>query len=262
MYEDDPQDTRLRRARRGRLRRRIRSGGAIIGTREVVGAVRRPPSMRAFHDGRYATQNVVVAAAGAVDHDRIVELASRRPSATRPRLDAPPAPLALPGTAQARTSASSRKDTEQYHVALGAPGLARDDDRRFALRVLDTILGGSSSSRLFQEVREQRGLAYSVYSFTRALRRTRARSALPRHAAGQRAEGDEGRQRRARQACCADGITAEELDARQGERQGPRRAGAGVDGGAHEPPRLLGAGRHAGAHGRRGRRAHRRGHAR
>ena len=51
-------------------------------------------------------------------------------------------------------------------MALGAPGLARDDERRFALRILDTVLGGTSSSRLFQEVREQRGLAYSVYSFT------------------------------------------------------------------------------------------------
>ena len=57
------------------------------------------------------------------------------------------------------------KETEQYHVCLGAPGLARDDERRFALRVLDNILGGTSSSRLFQEVRERRGLAYSVYSF-------------------------------------------------------------------------------------------------
>ena len=61
-----------------------------------------------------------------------------------------------------------RKDTEQYHVCLGGPGLSRHDDRRFALRVLDTIFGGTSSSRLFQEVRERRGLAYAVYSFTSA----------------------------------------------------------------------------------------------
>jgi predicted Zn-dependent peptidase len=58
-----------------------------------------------------------------------------------------------------------RKETEQTHVCLGGQGIARDDDRRFALRVLDTVLGGASSSRLFQEVREKRGLAYSVYSF-------------------------------------------------------------------------------------------------
>jgi predicted Zn-dependent peptidase len=61
-----------------------------------------------------------------------------------------------------------RKDTEQFHVCLGGHGLSRHDDRRFALRVLDTIFGGTSSSRLFQEVREQRGLAYAVYSFTSA----------------------------------------------------------------------------------------------
>ncbi len=69
------------------------------------------------------------------------------------------------------------KETEQYHVCLGAPGIARDDERRFALRVLDNILGGTSSSRLFQEVREKRGLAYSVYSFQSLLRRAPARSA-------------------------------------------------------------------------------------
>ena len=57
------------------------------------------------------------------------------------------------------------KETEQYHVCLGATGLARGDARRFALRILDTIFGGSTSSRLFQEVREKRGLAYAVYSY-------------------------------------------------------------------------------------------------
>src|SRR5207237_1461756 len=59
-----------------------------------------------------------------------------------------------------------QKQTEQFHVTLGAPGIKRGDERRFALRVLDTILGGSTSSRLFQEVREKRGLAYAVYSYS------------------------------------------------------------------------------------------------
>jgi predicted Zn-dependent peptidase len=58
-----------------------------------------------------------------------------------------------------------RKDTEQYHVCLAAPGIARSDRRRFAASILDAILGGSASSRLFQEIREKRGLAYAVYSF-------------------------------------------------------------------------------------------------
>src|SRR5205807_9872336 len=65
-----------------------------------------------------------------------------------------------------------RKDTEQFHVCLGGVGISRHDDRRFALRVLDTIFGGTSSSRLFQEIRENRGLAYAVYSFTSAYQDT------------------------------------------------------------------------------------------
>jgi predicted Zn-dependent peptidase len=60
----------------------------------------------------------------------------------------------------------ARKPTEQVHVCLGGRGVARDDERRYALRVLDSVLGATSSSRLFQEVRERRGLAYAVYSFT------------------------------------------------------------------------------------------------
>jgi predicted Zn-dependent peptidase len=82
-----------------------------------------------------------------------------------------PAPPELPGLAAERRR-FERKDTEQYHVCLGAAGISRHDDRRFALRVLDTIFGGTSSSRLFQEIRERRGLAYAVYSFTSAYQDT------------------------------------------------------------------------------------------
>src|SRR6185436_11336468 len=57
------------------------------------------------------------------------------------------------------------KDTEQYHVCLAAPGLSRTDDRRYAATLLDAIVGGSASSRLFQEIREKRGMAYSVYTY-------------------------------------------------------------------------------------------------
>jgi predicted Zn-dependent peptidase len=74
-------------------------------------------------------------------------------------------PEAAPQLPQAQVR-FQRKDTEQVHVCLGAPGLARGDDRRFAVRVLDAVFGGLSSSRLFQAVREERGLAYSVYSFS------------------------------------------------------------------------------------------------
>ena len=58
-----------------------------------------------------------------------------------------------------------RRRTEQYHVVLAAPGIARDDERRYTVSILDAILGGSASSRLFQEIREKRGMAYSVYTY-------------------------------------------------------------------------------------------------
>jgi len=97
-----------------------------------------------------------------VEHDRLVALVQGACGDARD--GAPKGPAPAPDSVEPRAS-FHRKETEQYHLCLGAPGIARRDDRRFALRVLDTLLGGSSSSRLFQEVREKRGLAYSVYSY-------------------------------------------------------------------------------------------------
>jgi predicted Zn-dependent peptidase len=116
-----------------------------------------------FHARRYVPGSVVVAAAGSVDHDAIVELAART-LGDRAALEpvAPPEPAPTSPAANVRFV---RKDTEQVHVTLGGLGLQRGDARRFAARVLDAIFGGLSSSRLFQAVREERGLAYSVYSF-------------------------------------------------------------------------------------------------
>jgi predicted Zn-dependent peptidase len=136
-------------------------GRAIIGRAAVVGGAQ-PDALRAFHEARYLPSNVVVAAAGSVDHDELVEL--MRASAPGRGAGALPEPPAPPLGEPARLRFVA-KETEQYHVCLGGPGIRRDDERRFALRVLDNILGGTSSSRLFQEVRERRGLAYSVYSF-------------------------------------------------------------------------------------------------
>jgi predicted Zn-dependent peptidase len=164
MYEDDPQEKVFD------LFGEAVFGGhplgrAIIGRAEVI-ADTPVAEIARFHSRRYVPANVVIAAAGAVDHDAIVELARERVpgEAVESALSAPAAP---PAAAQLRRR-FERKDTEQYHVCVGGVGLSRHDDRRFALRVLDTIFGGTSSSRLFQEVRERRGLAYSVYSFTSA----------------------------------------------------------------------------------------------
>jgi predicted Zn-dependent peptidase len=160
MYEDDPQDKVF-----DVLGEAVFGshplGRAIIGRAEVVGSAD-AEALRAFHAARYVPTNVVIAAAGSVDHETLVKLVARsgieRAGGRAPGLPGPP-------DAQPARRGFFVKETEQYHVCLGAPGLARDDERRFALRVLDNILGGTSSSRLFQEVREKRGLAYSVYSF-------------------------------------------------------------------------------------------------
>src|ERR1700754_431535 len=162
MYEDDPQD-RVFDVLGEAVFGDHPLGRAIIGTREVVAGTP-AAEVKASHAGRYTAQNVVVAAAGSVDHDRIVELVQATIGDPAPQ-GPPPAALEIPGAPVARRRFFA-KETEQYHVALGAPGIARDDERRFALRVLDNVLGGTSSSRLFQEVRERRGLAYNVYSFT------------------------------------------------------------------------------------------------
>ena len=163
MYEDDPQEKvfdLLGEATFGS----DPLGRAIIGRAEVISGTP-VDAITAFHHDRYAPANIVIAAAGAVDHDQLVELASTRVPATAGGRDglAAVGPLQLPDGPRRRFE---RKETEQFHVCLGTAGLSRHDDRRFALRVLDTIFGGTSSSRLFQEVRERRGLAYAVYSFT------------------------------------------------------------------------------------------------
>ena len=122
------------------------------------------PDIAAYHDARYTADNIVVAAAGHVEHaaDR---RARRAPAERRRRGRRSRAPNGNGAVEQARLS-FYEKETEQYHICFGGPGIARADERRFALGVLDTIFGGSVSSRLFREVREKRGLAYSVGSYT------------------------------------------------------------------------------------------------
>jgi predicted Zn-dependent peptidase len=140
-------------------------GRPVLGSADVISTVSRR-SLGAFHRRRYRPDNVVVATAGSVDHDRLVTLiqamsakagaaATGKPRARAPFV-APPKPSLV----------FQPKQTEQYHVCLSAPGIARSDRRRFTASILDGILGGSASSRLFQEIREKRGLAYAVYTFS------------------------------------------------------------------------------------------------
>jgi predicted Zn-dependent peptidase len=168
MYEDDPQD-RVFDVLGEAVFGTHPLGRAVIGRAEVVRAIELD-GLRAFHAQRYVPQSVVVAAAGSVDHDKLVQMVRR---ASAPGAAAEPVGVGADGDVHfERRVRFLRKDTEQYHVCLGGRGIARDDERRFALRVMEGVLGGTSSSRLFQEVREKRGLAYSVFSFSNLHART------------------------------------------------------------------------------------------
>lgn len=143
-------------------------GRPVIGTTATIGAMTRE-QIAGFYRRRYTPPTMVVVAAGNLEHDQVVALVADAFAASSRSFDATgiPAPPrsaagvpAGPATVVVRT-----KETEQAHVVLGTRGLARADDRRFALGVLNEALGGGMSSRLFQEIREKRGLAYSVYSF-------------------------------------------------------------------------------------------------
>ncbi len=164
MHDDDPGDV-VHDLFTGALFGAHPLGRPVIGTVDTITAMTRD-QIHGFYRDRYTPANLVVAAAGNLDHDRVVDAVA-----------AGFAPL-LTGTADpseprrgsevsmlAPTTVIQPKETEQAHVVLGGRGVHRHDDRRFALGVLNQALGGGMSSRLFQEIREKRGLAYSVYSY-------------------------------------------------------------------------------------------------
>jgi predicted Zn-dependent peptidase len=161
MYEDAPQDL-VHDLFSEAVFGRHALGRPVIGTADVISTISRR-SIGAYHRAMYSGANIVVAAAGNLTHEKLVALLQRfehngtahgRMPTRRPLVRTPAPGLRF-----------QRKDTEQYHVCLGAPGISRSDRRRFAASLLDAILGGSASSRLFQEIREKRGMAYAVYSF-------------------------------------------------------------------------------------------------
>jgi predicted Zn-dependent peptidase len=136
-------------------------GHPILGEPSVIASAQ-VANVAEFHRAAYGDPSIVLAAAGNVDHDRLCELAASL-------LGPSPEPVRLPHRPSAGGLLPGRrfqlKETEQFHICVCGPGLARADDDRFALSLLDVMLGGTASSRLFQEIRERRGMAYSVYSY-------------------------------------------------------------------------------------------------
>jgi predicted Zn-dependent peptidase len=142
-------------------------GRPVIGTVGSIEAMRRDQVAK-YYEQQYLPPRMVVAAAGRLDHDAVVGLVRK---AFADRLSGPPVP-ALPRVGPnpdddkpAYPVRVLHRPIEQANLMLGMYGLSRNDDRRFALSVLSTALGGGASSRLFQEIREKRGLVYSIYSF-------------------------------------------------------------------------------------------------
>ena len=135
-------------------------GREILGDAGTIGSMARD-DIASFFGQHYRPASIVVAAAGNVEHDRVAEGIERRfagPDGAGPErrtgIESPPRPVAV-----------AKRPTEQAHLVVGVRGLPVHDEDRFALSALNHVLGGGMSSRLFQEVREKRGLAYSVYSY-------------------------------------------------------------------------------------------------
>jgi predicted Zn-dependent peptidase len=146
-------------------------GREIAGTQETIGAMPRD-DIAAYHRAHYHPENVVVAVAGNLEHDDVLRMVEAGlPAPTRhsrpPRLDGADA-------REPQRVAVVERPLEQAHLVLGMRALPRDDPDRYALTVLDQVLGGGMSSRLFQEIREHRGLAYSVFSYRSAFEETGA----------------------------------------------------------------------------------------
>jgi len=114
-----------------------------------------------FYKSEYLPKNTIVAAAGNIDHDKMVKLASQHFKAIEGKK--PERKEFVPGI-EKKLNVYTKK-TEQAHIVLGTESIRARDDRRFALSIMDNILGGGMSSRLFQEIREKRGLAYATYSY-------------------------------------------------------------------------------------------------
>ena len=136
-------------------------GASILGTRETVSAIQ-GETLRDLHRARYCGRGMVVAATGNVVHDQVVELAAHCFRAARSGV--PSAPVPEPPRPEGR-EVHVRRDTAQTHIVAGTVTPPRSDRRRYALVLLAAAMGGGMSSRLFRRIREELGLAYSVYTF-------------------------------------------------------------------------------------------------
>jgi predicted Zn-dependent peptidase len=137
-------------------------GLPVIGTAEIVGGLT-PDDLREYIRGHYGPEKVIVAAAGNLEHEAVVEQVANALGGMTGGNGAQPREAAQIGT---RTTLHYARPTEQVNFCVGTRGYSQFDADRYVLAVMDTVVGGSMGSRLFQEIREKRGLAYSVGSYS------------------------------------------------------------------------------------------------
>ena len=140
-------------------------GFAILGTRDTVQALD-VPQLQALHARAYHPGRIVVAASGNVEHERLLDTLDRAGWLSRPRGDMTPFPVDPVESAAPHAEHVTRRDIGQTHIVLGGQGIRYGDPQRFAFALVDMLVGGGMSSRLFQRVREELGLAYSVQTFS------------------------------------------------------------------------------------------------
>lgn len=184
-------------------------GRPVVGTAATVQRLDRQEILD-FMGAHYTPDNMVIAVAGNVSHDLVLETVNSEfaalAGARSTGLQFPPAP-AGPGQSVAMVR---RKETEQMHLVLGMRGLHQDHEDLYALQLMNTVLGGGASSRLFQQIREERGLAYTVYSYPWTMRNS---GAFGVYAGTSQANMDEvlGLVQDALQLVGREGVSAEEL---------------------------------------------------
>jgi predicted Zn-dependent peptidase len=138
-------------------------GFSILGTRETVSALSQA-DVRALHERAYHPEQIVVAAAGNVEHDALIEVLERTGWNEIPRGGLPPLTSPAP-IVQTPAAVHYEREAAQTHIVIGSATFPHSDPRRYAMSMIGLLLGGGMSSRLFQRIREDLGLAYSIYSF-------------------------------------------------------------------------------------------------
>ncbi len=210
-------------------------GKPILGTKETVRRFDQP-SILSYYGGKFAPGNMIISAAGNLDHHEFVDLLRQRfeqlPPVTNGWHDTPP-------KTNSRIILRNKKSLEQVQICVGVPSYSISHDRRYVTYVLNTLLGGGMSSRLFQNVREKQGLVYSIFSELNPFRDAGMLSVYAGHFARVGGEGGAGHRQRVPPA--EDGADhGRRAQAREGPAEGQPDAESGIEYGAHVEPGTAG----------------------